>query len=78
MLVKLINGALLVNIHFEPSDSEYDDNICLCFEEPCHEDEHIFRAIQTNLFLTPAEARNLAQALLDAASHSDFASKDSI
>jgi hypothetical protein len=78
MLVKLINGALLVNINFETSDSEYDDNICLCFEEPCLEEEKVFRAEQTNIFLTPKEARNLAQALINAANHSDLASTDSI
>lgn len=78
MLVKLINGALLVNINFETSDSEYDDNICLCFEEPCHEDEHILRAEQTNIYLTAKEARNLAEALLNAANYSDLASTDSI
>lgn len=78
MIVKLINGALMVKVNFETSDSEYDDNVCLCFEEPCHEDEKIFRAEQTNIFLTPKEARNLAQALLKAANHSDLASTDSI
>jgi hypothetical protein len=78
MLVKLINGALLVNINFETSDSEYDDNICLCFEEPCLEEEKVFRAEQTNIFLTPKEARNLAKALINAANHSDLASTDSI
>jgi hypothetical protein len=78
MIVKLINGALLVKINFEISDSEFDDNVCLCFEEPCLEEEKLFRADQTNIFLTPKEARDLAQALINAANHSDLASTDSI
>jgi len=77
MRVKLLKGALIVSIQFEKSDSEYDDNICLCFEEPCHEDEHIFRGEQTHLFLTSEEARHLAKALLTVAEESDISSKDS-
>ena len=71
-----LNGALVVEINYEKSDSEYDDNICLCFEEPCPENERMFRANQTNFFVTPQEARLLAEALLQAAEHSDIASKD--
>lgn len=78
MLVDLLNGQLKINIRFTPSDSTFDDNICLCIEEPCHEDEKVFRAEQTNLFLTPDEARSLAEALLAAAELSDYASKDAI
>lgn len=78
MRIKLLKGALLVQIQFEKSDSEYDDNICLCFEEPCHDDERIFRGDQTHLYLTANEARNLANALLVVAEESDVSSKDSI
>ena len=51
MRIKLLKGALIVSIQFEKSDSEYDDNICLCFEEPCHDDEHIFRGEKTSPLL---------------------------
>ena len=78
MLVQLLNGALNVNVHFEKNDSQYDDNICLCFEEPCHDDEKIFRAESTHLFLTPKEARELAQALSYYADKSDYLSHDAI
>lgn len=78
MRIKLLKGALLVQIQFEKSDSEYDDNICLCFEEPCHDDERIFRGDQTHLYLTANEARNLANALMVVAEESDVSSKDSL
>jgi hypothetical protein len=78
VLVKLINGELMVKFHYEISDSEYDDNICLCVEEPCQEDEHIFSAEQPNLYNTPFEARLLAQKLISAADQSEIASRDSI
>jgi hypothetical protein len=78
MQIKLLDGALLLQISLEPADIEYDDNICLCFEEPCHEDERVFKADQTCLYLKAAEARKLAKALLDAAQESDLFSKDSV
>jgi len=78
MHIELLRGALLLQIHLEKTDIEYDDNICLCFEEPCHEDEHIFRGDQTNLYLTSSEARILAKALLAVADESDISSKDSL
>ena len=78
MHIELLKGALLLKIHLEKNDIEYDDNICLCFEEPCHEDEHIFRGDQTNLYLTSSEARMIANALLAVADESDISSKDSL
>lgn len=77
MRIKLLKGALIVSIQYEKSDSEYDDNICLCFETPCHDDEHIFRGEQTHLYLTANEARSIAKTLLAVAEESDISSKDS-
>lgn len=78
MLVEILNGSLQINIRYEHTDSTYDDNVCLCFKEPCHDDEKLFRANETNLFLTPKEARTLAKALLAVAEQSDFASHDAL
>lgn len=76
MLIRLLDESLEINIRYDPDDSAYDDNICLCFREPCPPEERIFQAGETNLYLTAEEARMVAQALLDAAELSDFASKD--
>lgn len=78
MEIKLIGGELLVNINFEKSDSDYDDNICLCFHEPCPEETKLFRAKETNIFITPEEARTLATILMEVAEASDRASQDSV
>lgn len=78
MIIDLLKGSLLVQINFEKSDSDFDDNVCVCFEEPCHDDEKLFRAEQTHIYLTPSEARRIAAALQKAAEESDIASKDSI
>lgn len=76
MLVEILNGSMHINIEYDPSDSQYDDNICLCFSEPCEDDERVFRFNETHLYLTPNEARKLAQALLAVAEHSDYESQD--
>ena len=56
---------------------EFDDNICLKFHEPCIDDARIFRASETNLYITPQKARDLAEILLKAAEASDLSSHDS-
>lgn len=78
MEIKLIGGELLVNINFEKSDRIFDDNICLCFQEPCKEETKLFRAKETNIYITPTEARTLASTLMQAAEASDLSSQDSV
>lgn len=78
MELKLLGGELLINIGYENSDKEFDDNICLCFQEPCKEETKLFRAKETNIFITSEEARQLASLLLKAAEASDISSHDSV
>ena len=78
MEIKLLGGEVIVNICYENSDKEFDDNICLNFKEPCLDDTRIFRAAETNLYITPQEARELAEILLKAAEASDLSSHDSV
>lgn len=78
MEIKLLGGELIVNICYENSDKEFDDNICLNFYEPCLDDTRLFRASETNLYLTSQEARELAEVLLKAAEASDLSSHDSV
>lgn len=68
--LSLLDNSLEVTIFYEPSDSEYDDNICICFEEFCQEEEKILIAGETNIFLTPDQANQFAMALIEAAKQS--------
>jgi len=74
MSLCLLDDSLSVDVYYEPSDTEFSDNICLYFVESCPEDEKVFLADETNLFLTPEQARELAKMLLQAA---DASQRDS-
>jgi hypothetical protein len=76
MKIELLGGCLVVDIFFEETDSEFDDNVCLRFTEPCSTDEWLFKAAETNIFLTAVEARQIAQTLLKIAEDSYVRSKD--
>lgn len=54
--ITLLDGSLTLNIFYEVSDREFEDDICLCFTEDCPEDEKVFKADETSIFLTPEEA----------------------
>jgi len=70
MSIWLLDNSLKVNIYYDTGDSEYDDNICVCIVEDCPEEEKIFRADETNIYLTPEQAIQLIQALRAATSDS--------
>lgn len=76
MKISLLDNSLIVEVYFEKNDSEYDDNVCISFMESCEEEECIFKAYETNIFLTPIQARELAMALLQVAQESDQKSRD--
>jgi hypothetical protein len=76
MQIELLGGCLVVDIFFEDTDAEFDDNICLRITEPCSPDECLFKAGETNIYLTPAEARRVAHTLLKIAEESDLHSED--
>ncbi|HNS39222.1 MAG: hypothetical protein LC131_09410 [Anaerolineae bacterium] len=54
--ITLLDGSLKLSIFQEESDSEFEDNICLCFMEDCPEDEKIFKVDETSIYLTPEQA----------------------
>lgn len=74
MSIWLLENSLKVNIYYDESDSEYDDNICICIVEDCPEEEKIFRADETNIYLTAEQAMQLMQALKAATSDSTLPS----
>lgn len=66
MGIPLLDNSLHVEVYFEKTDADLEDNICLCITETCNEEEKLFRAAQTHIYLTVKEAQTLAQALIDA------------
>lgn len=75
MAMELLNGSLVINIFFDPKDRDFDDNICVCFKEYGPEEEKIFYAGETNIYLTAEQARKLAELLKKAADHSNHAAR---
>lgn len=71
MPIYLLDDSLSVDVYFECEDEEFSDCVCIEIKESCPQDEKIFRADEINLYITPAEARRLAEALLAAAESSD-------
>lgn len=70
-MIVLLDGSLTVEIEFEPNDEGFEDNICLSFTECCEDEEKVFCADEVNLFVTPQQARQLAEMLLNAARESE-------
>ena len=66
MAIYLLDNSLKIEISYEESESEYDDNICFQIIEDCPEEEKVFRHDETNLYLTAEQANALAR-LLDSA-----------
>jgi hypothetical protein len=56
MSVSLLEGGLLINIYFDESDREFDDDICIEITEDCPEDERVLRFEETNIYITPDQA----------------------
>lgn len=75
MAIKILNGSMNIEIFFDKQDREYEDNICVCIKETGPDDEKIMYARETNIFLTPEQARELARLLAQAAEQSSHASR---
>ncbi len=56
MSISLLDNSLKVSIYFDRTDSDYDDNICVCVKEDCPENERLMKAGETNIYVTPEEA----------------------
>lgn len=70
MPIYLLDNTLKVDIFFEPTDSEFTDNICMCVVESCPPEEKLFRADEIHIYLTTQQARQLGEALLGAVEES--------
>ncbi len=63
MSVKLLDGGLTINIYFDESDRDFDDDICIQLIEECPDDERVLKFDETNLYVTPDQASLLVLAL---------------
>ena len=63
MSVSLLDGGLTVEIFFDVSDSDFEDDICIKLVEDCPEDEKVLKFDETNLYVTPNQACLLILAL---------------
>ncbi len=78
MPIYLLDDTLKIDIFYDGDDQPHDDNICVSIIETCPPGEKLFRVGETNIFLTPAQARELCKALSSAAqiSEADSHSKE--
>jgi len=76
MPIYLLDESLMINIFYEQKDCDFPDNICLSITEDCPEEEKVFKAEQSNLYLTSNQARQLAGVLNQAALLSEQACGD--
>jgi hypothetical protein len=54
--ISLLDGSLKLSIYVEESDRDFEDDICLCFEEDCDEEEKLFLADEVRMYITPEQA----------------------
>lgn len=66
----LLNDSLRVDVYYDCDDCSFSDNICISFREVAAPDEKIFKAGETNIYLTPEQANQFALALITAAKES--------
>jgi hypothetical protein len=67
MEMNLLDNSLKIEVFFDREDETFSDNICLRIKENCPDEERIFRAEESNIYLTPHQACHLADSLLKAA-----------
>jgi len=72
MSITLLDRTLKVDIFYECEYHDLEDNICVSILEECPPEEQLLRASETHIYLTPDGARQLGEALLDAARQSNI------
>jgi len=71
MPIHLLDDTLHIEVFYECEDHDLEDNICISVVETCPLAEQLLRAGETYIYLTPEEARQLGEALISAADHSE-------
>jgi hypothetical protein len=54
--INLLDGSLKLSIYVDEADRGFEDDICLRFVEDCPDEEKLFKADDTRIYLTPEEA----------------------
>ena len=67
MELSLLDNSLKIEVFFDQQDEVFKDNICMRIKENCPDEERVFREEESNLYLTPQQACQLADSLLKAA-----------
>jgi hypothetical protein len=75
MPITLLDGSLQLDVFYDCKDSQFEDHICLKILEDCPEDEKIFYAGETNIYLTAEQAKQISAALLKAVAQSSKKAK---
>lgn len=70
MTISLLDGSLKMDVFYDCKDRQFEDHICIKVVEDCPEDEKLFYAGETNIYLTPEQARQISNALLKAVDQS--------
>lgn len=71
MTIYLLDKTLQLDIFYDCDNQDLEDNICVSIIERCPPQERLLRAGETHIFLTPDQARQLGEALLQAAGNSN-------
>ena len=69
--ILLLDKSLKVEVYFSKEDCDFEDNVCIVIEECCPEDEKIFKHEESHIYVTCAQARELAAALSAAIEESE-------
>ncbi len=67
MSIHLLDNTLQVDVFFDCEDSDLEDNICLTIVERCPPKERLMRSGETHIYITPSQAQQFGEALLEAA-----------
>ena len=70
-LLSIFDGQILLDVEFKVPEEQFEDNIFFSFSEECLPEQKLLTADEISFGLTSAQARTLAQALLDAAEKND-------
>ena len=70
MTISLLDGSLKMDVFYDCKDRQFEDHICIKVVEDCPEDEKVFCAGETNIYLTPEQAHQISNALLKAVDQS--------
>ena len=66
MAIDIVDNSIKFEVFADPDDPEFDDDICFRFTETCPEEEKVFYGGETNLYVTRAQAKQIAEEILKA------------